>query len=139
MTSSRRSSGPWQLETRITKDPGKSITLIVLVKVGTVIKNGIASVIQQVPADGNPSTRNGEAFSCLTWAKDALAHLMAKGNVVLKADVETMQEMAKKYAVKYATKAETGKGAYVVNTPTPGSQDSSSSTKSSKSTKSTRR
>ncbi|KAH6649355.1 hypothetical protein F5144DRAFT_478986 [Chaetomium tenue] len=80
-------SGPWQFQARAIGDPGKSMTLIVLVKVGTVSKNGIAAVIQQVPADGKASKRNGEAFSCRTWVKDALAHLVAKGNIVLKADV----------------------------------------------------
>lgn len=80
-------NGPWQFKSKATQDPGKSMTLIVLVKVGSVVKNGIAPVIQQVPADGKPSKRNGEAFSCRTWAKDALAHLVARGNIVLKADV----------------------------------------------------
>lgn len=79
--------GPWQFIVKPVGDPGKSLSLIVLVKVGTVTKNGISAVIQQIPADGKASKRNGEAFSCRTWVKDALAHLVAKGNVVLKDDV----------------------------------------------------
>lgn len=69
-----------------TGKPDKSVTLIVLVKVGKVTKKGIATVVQQIPADGKPSKRTGEAFNCLTWMKDALAHLAAKGNVALKID-----------------------------------------------------
>lgn len=56
-------------------------------RVGSVVKNGITPVIQQVPAEGKPSKRNGKAFSCRTWVKDALAHLVARRNIVLKADV----------------------------------------------------
>ncbi|KAK3290931.1 uncharacterized protein B0H64DRAFT_49776 [Chaetomium fimeti] len=91
------------------------MSLIVLVKVGNVIRNGIGPVIQQVPTGGNISRRNGEAFSCRTWTKDALAHLSAMGIVVLKADVDTLQEMAKRYGARYAAQAETGRGACVVN------------------------
>lgn len=76
-------TGPWAFEAK-PGNPGKSMTLIVLVKIGTVAKNGIAAVMQAVPADGKPSKRSGEAFSCRTWSKDAAAFGAAKGNFVLK-------------------------------------------------------
>jgi hypothetical protein len=83
-------TGPWQFLTRpIRRSSDFSMALIVLVKVGTIVKNDrdVATVIQQVLADGEPSKRTGEAFTCRVWVKDALAHLAASGSAVLEGDV----------------------------------------------------
>lgn len=69
------------------------MTLIVLVKIGTVAKNGILAVMQAVPADGKPSKRSNEPFSCRTWAKDAAAFGQAKGNFVLKGTPGKLSEL----------------------------------------------
>lgn len=84
--------GPWEFEAK-PGNPGKSMTLIVLVKIGTVAKNGIAAVMQAVPADGKPSPRSHEAFSCRTWSKDAAAFGQSKGNFVLKGTPGKLSEL----------------------------------------------
>lgn len=75
--------GPWTYEQK-TADPEQSVTLIVLLLVDKVKNHSRArEVIKGIPADGNPSQRTGESFSCRIWAKDVLVSLHECGEIVL--------------------------------------------------------
>lgn len=64
------------------------LALIVLVRVGQVQNSSCAtSTIENIPVDGNPSLRTGEAFTCRIWVKDALAVLHEHGEIKLPAHI----------------------------------------------------
>ncbi|KAF4948685.1 hypothetical protein FGADI_9460 [Fusarium gaditjirri] len=126
-------AGPWKYEERQVQsaiDP----SLIVLVKasgVSNVLR--ATQIIQSVPADGKPSRRTGNAFTCRTWAKDTLVELHDKGEISLPNDIgasarapngtalmlthgtDMIETQAIGYAERYAADSQQGKGAAVIN------------------------
>ncbi|KAG6071324.1 hypothetical protein E4U30_000167 [Claviceps sp. LM220 group G6] len=108
-------NGPWMYEERIAK-PEQSMSLIVLLLIGKVKNHArMMEVIKGMPADGSPSQRTGEPFSCITWAKDVLVSLHESGEIVLPGTIDELEITAVKNATKYAPSAETGQGATVIN------------------------
>lgn len=80
-------SGPWRYEETEAK-PNQSMSLIVLVRLDEVQSYSCATgVIRSIPADGNPSERTGEAFTCRVWAKDVLVALYENGKIGLNTDI----------------------------------------------------
>ncbi|OTA90526.1 hypothetical protein M434DRAFT_397897 [Hypoxylon sp. CO27-5] len=106
--------GHWRMESK-TSRPESSMSLVVLVKIDAVRKNNLPAVVKSIPADGAPSKRTREAFDCLTWVKDALVALDANGIIRLPANVDDIVSEAKKQGSKYASRAERGGGATVIN------------------------
>lgn len=89
-------------------------------------------LIKKVPADGKPSQRTGEAFTCRIWLKDVLMLLHNEGEIVLPKDIGTamaiidaynllitmldaIEAAAVKEGLKHAGNSKSGKGATVVN------------------------
>ncbi|KAK7963895.1 hypothetical protein PG988_010869 [Apiospora saccharicola] len=102
-------AGPWSYEVRAGK-PEKSMTLIVLVRVDALKSHsGATDVIKTIAADGSPSRRTGEAFTCRIWIKDVLMALHAAGQSALPVDI------AVRHAANNAKSAESGSGATVIN------------------------
>lgn len=82
------SSGGWQLEVRPTSSIMSSSTLVLAYKIGQVSSQSqIDQVLRDVPADGSPSLRTGEAFTCRIWAKDAVMALYNNRLLDLSADI----------------------------------------------------
>lgn len=107
--------GPWTYEQK-TADPEQSVTLIVLLLVDKVKNHSRArEVIKGIPADGNPSQRTGESFSCRIWAKDVLVSLHECGEIVLPKNIDELESMAVQNGLEYAPSAESGQGATVIN------------------------
>ncbi|KAI1813152.1 hypothetical protein GGS20DRAFT_554650 [Poronia punctata] len=107
--------GPWRFQER-QGDPGdNSLTLITLVYVGPVNLRGAIDVVRSVPADGKPSLRNREAFTCRTWVKDVLVALNLSGNIVLPSSVDSLEAKAKDMGARFFRVSEVGGGATVVN------------------------
>lgn len=62
--------------------------LIAMIKVSDIRSLDLVEhAINSVPANGSPSGRNGEAFTCRTWVKDALVALHDSGAIVLPTDI----------------------------------------------------
>lgn len=79
--------GSWSYEKR-SAHPESSLTLICLVKISDVASQRQAkSVIASVPADGEPSARTTEAFTCRIWVKDVLVALHNGGIIQLTLDI----------------------------------------------------
>ncbi|KAG6181951.1 hypothetical protein E4U10_007122, partial [Claviceps purpurea] len=70
-------------------------------------------VMKDVQADGSPSKRTGESFTCRIWVKDVLVALHDCGEIVLPAIIG--RGMAVKKGLKYAKIAEGGGGATVTD------------------------
>lgn len=69
-------------------DPERSKTLVSLIHVGSISSRSNAeAIILSVPANGQRSSRTGEAFTCRIWVKDVLVALQAHGIVVLPTDI----------------------------------------------------
>jgi hypothetical protein len=65
-----------------------SSTLVLAYKIGQVSSQSqIDQVLRDVPADGSPSLRTGEAFTCRIWAKDAVMALYNNRLLDLSADI----------------------------------------------------
>lgn len=80
-------NGPWIYEERNAK-PDQSMSLIVLIRVGKIKTHSrMRDVIKGIAADGNPSQRTGEAFTCRIWVKDVLMALHDYGEIVLPMDI----------------------------------------------------
>jgi len=114
------------------------MSLIALLRVSSVKSiESAKDVIQGVPADGLPSQRNGEAFTCRTWAKDVVVALDEHDVISLPTDIgerlhhelqflienlglmevlETLQGVAEVFGADHANLAEGGGGATVTNT-----------------------
>jgi hypothetical protein len=62
--------------------------MILIAKVASVTSETRATqVVQSVPADGEPSQRTGETFTCRIWVKDALVKLHNSGAIFLPSDI----------------------------------------------------
>ncbi|KAG6089536.1 hypothetical protein E4U30_008351 [Claviceps sp. LM220 group G6] len=106
--------GPWTYEEKAV-DPDESVTLIVLFFVSKVKNHARAvEIMKGIPADGKPSQRTGEPFSCVTWAKDALVLLHESGEIVLPQTIDKLEVAAVEKGLRYAHKAEGGGGATVI-------------------------
>jgi len=64
------------------------MSLVILYKIGSV-KSPLEAdqVLRSLPADGSPSLRTGEEFTCRIWVKDALMALSNNQSLTLKADI----------------------------------------------------
>ncbi len=72
-----------------------------LLLVGSVnARSRVTDVIKSIPADGNPSRRTGEVFTCRIWVKDVLVALDESGEIKLPVDVgkSTMALLSKHLA-----------------------------------------
>ncbi|KAK7935111.1 hypothetical protein PG985_000606 [Apiospora marii] len=108
-------AGPWSYEVRAGR-PENSMTLIVLVRVGALKSHSEATnVMKTIPADGSPSRRTGEAFTCRIWIKDVLMALHEAGQIALPVDIDALERAAVRHAVNHAKSAESGNGATVIN------------------------
>jgi hypothetical protein len=80
-------AGPWTYREK-RGDPAHSLTLIALIRVSDVSDHPLAThIIQSSPANGNPSRRTGETFTCRIWVKDTLVALHDNGVITLPADI----------------------------------------------------
>ncbi|KAG6270943.1 hypothetical protein E4U49_004954 [Claviceps purpurea] len=106
--------GPWVYEEK-SVDPEQSMTLVVLFLVSKIKSHSrTLGVIKGMPADGCPSKRTKEAFSCVTWAKDILVLLHECGEIVLSGTIDELEDKAVKEGLEHAGTAESGAGATVV-------------------------
>ncbi|KAG6087468.1 hypothetical protein E4U15_007826 [Claviceps sp. LM218 group G6] len=106
--------GLWKYEEKVAK-PDQSTTLIVLVLVGkTKNHTRIMEVIRGIPADGSPSIRTGESFTCRIWVKDVLVSLHESGEIVLQKDVDELEEMVMKKGLQYTPFTKSGRGATII-------------------------
>ncbi|KAG5986723.1 hypothetical protein E4U43_005385 [Claviceps pusilla] len=97
-------------------EPENSLTLIALILLGKIKNESkVLQTFEKVPADGRPSLRTGAAFACNTWTKDVLFMLEQEGELVLPADVDSLENQAKTYGTTYSNRATGGGGATVVN------------------------
>ncbi|KAG6150205.1 hypothetical protein E4U37_006352 [Claviceps purpurea] len=71
--------------------------------------------MKDVPADGSPSKRTGESFTCRIWVKDVLVALNDCGEIILPVIIDVLEGMAVKKGLKYAKIAEGGGGATVTD------------------------
>ncbi|KAG6300745.1 hypothetical protein E4U45_003708 [Claviceps purpurea] len=71
--------------------------------------------MKDVPADGSPSKRTGESFTCLIWVKDVLVALYDCGEIVLPATIDVLEGMDMEKGLKYAKIADGGGGATVTD------------------------
>ncbi|QPC72216.1 hypothetical protein HYE68_002968 [Fusarium pseudograminearum] len=107
--------GPWRYDAKFV-DPADSMTLIAMMKVSDIRSPDLVEhAIKSVPANGSPSGRNGEAFTCRTWVKDALVALHDCGAIVLPTDIETIEKNSIQYGMRYSRISESGGGATVLN------------------------
>ncbi|KAG6185217.1 hypothetical protein E4U46_005564 [Claviceps purpurea] len=107
--------GPWKYEEKVAK-PDQSTSLIVLVLVGkTKNHSRILEVIRGIPADGSPSMRTGESFTCRIWVKDVLVSLHERGEIVLPGTIDELENVALKQGLKYTRVSGGGGGATVIN------------------------
>ncbi|KAG6166365.1 hypothetical protein E4U27_008228, partial [Claviceps purpurea] len=106
--------GPWTYEEKIV-DPNHSATLIILFFVSKVKNHArTVEIMKGIPADGSPSQRTGESFSCVTWAKDALVLLHESGEIVLPQTIDELEVTVVEEGLDHASTAESGGGATVV-------------------------
>ncbi|KAG6072095.1 hypothetical protein E4U33_003376 [Claviceps sp. LM78 group G4] len=107
--------GPWKYEKKVAK-PDQSKTLIVLVLVGKAKNHSqIMEVIRGTPADGSPSKRTGESFTCRIWVKDVLVSLHERGEIVLPGTIDELEKMALNEGLQYADLIAEHQGATVIN------------------------
>ncbi|KAH7240721.1 uncharacterized protein BKA55DRAFT_575654 [Fusarium redolens] len=107
--------GPWKYEEK-QGNSAIDLAMIVIAKVASVTSETRATqVVQSVPADGEPSQRTGETFTCRIWVKDALVKLHDSAAIFLPNDIYTIETQAISYAEEYAADSEQGKGTAVVN------------------------
>lgn len=79
--------GPWAVEER-KADPDRSISLIAVILVDRVKRHSrTTDIIRSIPADGSPSQRTGESFTCRTWVKDVLVALHEYEEIMLPTDI----------------------------------------------------
>ncbi|KID88394.1 hypothetical protein MAJ_11067, partial [Metarhizium majus ARSEF 297] len=108
-------NGPWTFEARKAK-PDQSMSLIVLILVDKVKSHSrTKEIIESIPADGSPSQRTGEFFTCRIWIKDVLIALHDYGEITLPTDIDSLETLAVRHGLRYAPYAEGGYGATVVN------------------------
>ncbi|KAG6113869.1 hypothetical protein E4U31_007639 [Claviceps sp. LM219 group G6] len=109
--------GPWKYEEKVAK-PDQSKTLAVLVLVGKIKNHSrIMGVIRDTPADGSPSIRTGESFTCRIWVKDVLVSLHERGEIVLPGTIDELEKMAVKEGLQYTDLIAEHRGATVINKP----------------------
>ncbi|KAJ4249765.1 hypothetical protein NW762_012107 [Fusarium torreyae] len=107
--------GPWAYET-LHDDAASPMSLIALMKVGNIENYSLAEeIVQKVPADGSPSWRTGESFTCRIWVKDALVELHENGLTRLPVDIDTIESKTIEYGLILAPLSETGNGPIVVS------------------------
>ncbi|KAM0322063.1 hypothetical protein ACHAPQ_009184 [Fusarium lateritium] len=110
-------AGPWAYRERH-GDPAQSLTLIALIRVGPVSNHPLAiQIIQSLPANGSPSRRTGEAFTCRIWVKDVLVALHENAAITLPADIDVIERQAVSIGLELSLISEAGKGATVLNRP----------------------
>ncbi|KAI0385486.1 hypothetical protein F5Y04DRAFT_276815 [Hypomontagnella monticulosa] len=111
-------NGPWRREEK-DFDPDQRMMLIALVRVSDINSSydAIVRAIQAIPANGLPSSRTGREFNCLTWVLDTIVDLADQGMITLPYDINALEGTARKLAARFATAAETGGGATVLNDP----------------------
>lgn len=64
------------------------LALIVLVRVGQCQSYSQSeAILKTIPADGNPSLRTGEAFTCRIWVKDVLMALHENGDIEIPVNI----------------------------------------------------
>ncbi|KAI1261921.1 hypothetical protein F5Y18DRAFT_430691 [Xylariaceae sp. FL1019] len=107
-------AGPWSFEMK-EGDSGKSMSLIVLVRVSALKNPEYLSTVRSVPAIGGVSKRTGENFRCRGWVKDVLVALEESGKISLPSDIDTLEKDAAAQGAKYLQTCESGNGATVVN------------------------
>ncbi|OAA55873.1 hypothetical protein SPI_08080 [Niveomyces insectorum RCEF 264] len=107
--------GQWAYEERQV-NPAQSLTLVALIRVAKVKSVSQAEeVIRSIPADGYPSQRTGEAFTCRIWVKDVLMALYEQGVISLPRDIDIIERTVINEGLTYAPYAEEGYGATVVD------------------------
>ncbi|KAI1647651.1 uncharacterized protein F4817DRAFT_97428 [Daldinia loculata] len=110
-------SGTWKHEEKDFR-PDERMMLIALVKVANICDaEKMVEATRSVPVDGLPSRRTGRDFNCLTWLLDAIVALDDQAIISLPCDIDTLEEIARNCAARYAEAAETGRGATVVDDP----------------------
>ncbi|KXS93629.1 hypothetical protein AC578_2601 [Pseudocercospora eumusae] len=101
-------SGGWQLVEEERRVP-ESFSLCLAFKIGTAGDwNRFCATLRSIPADGTPSRRTGEAFDCVTWAKDALHALHKARFIVLTKSLEEIETWAVKNAEAHRAEVEAG-------------------------------
>lgn len=89
--------GPWRLDIKDLVDPFSSDRLVCLYRIGTISREDIESglveqVVKDVPADGNPSRRTGQSFTCQVWVGDVIMELAKRGLLELKKSIGEFME-----------------------------------------------
>jgi hypothetical protein len=81
-------SGGWILEVKLSSDPMSLMSLVLVQKLGEASSpDQMYKALQGVPADGSPSLRTGEPFTCRISLKDAVMALHKNGLLDLIADI----------------------------------------------------
>ncbi|KAN0119225.1 hypothetical protein V8E51_001433 [Hyaloscypha variabilis] len=78
--------GPWRFEYREINNFLTSRSLVALYRIGKVGEGSLQAVqdtIMTVPADGEPSRRTGQTFTCRIWTGDVLVALHNASLIVL--------------------------------------------------------
>ncbi|EHK97843.1 hypothetical protein M7I_6340 [Glarea lozoyensis 74030] len=103
-----------------------SMSLVLVYKLGDVSSpDQVDQVLRSVPADGSPSLRTGEAFTCRIWLKDAIMALDKNQLLKLAAHIDDIEKKAFAAATRLEPAIEEGLiKAKIVST---GSSSSSSS------------
>ncbi|KAG6037170.1 hypothetical protein E4U41_005304 [Claviceps citrina] len=105
----------WLLEEKPVS-PEQSLTLVVLIRLDKVRSlSRTKKIMRSIPADGSPSRRTGEFFTCRIWVKDAIVALHDQGEIALPTDIDSLETLAVGWGLKYASRAEGGGGATLVD------------------------
>ncbi|KAG6113871.1 hypothetical protein E4U31_007641 [Claviceps sp. LM219 group G6] len=108
-------SKSWKYEEKVAR-PDQSTTLIVLVLVGKARNHSrIMEVIRGTPADGSPSKRTGEFFTCRIWVKDVLVSLHERGEIVITGTIDELEKMVLEKGLQYTPFMTIGRGATIIN------------------------
>jgi hypothetical protein len=84
--------GPFRLDIKPLADPFSSERLVSLYRIGKISNEdfgnrAVERVARDVPADGNPSQRTGQTFTCRVWIGDVVAELGRRGVLELKKSI----------------------------------------------------
>ncbi|KAF2446906.1 hypothetical protein P171DRAFT_482973 [Karstenula rhodostoma CBS 690.94] len=110
-------SGGWSLEIKTTNGIPSSMSLCLVLKVGTATSQNWATLrttLANVPSSGQPSLNTREAFTCRVWVKDAILALHNAGVIRLTKAIETIEQTALETAEGNRTSIEQGTGAAMV-------------------------
>jgi len=110
-------SGGWSLEIKSSGGIPSSMSLCLVMKLGTVTSQNWAALrttLGNVPSSGQPSLNTNEAFTCRVWVKDAILALHNAGVIRLAKAIETIEQTAIATAERHRLNIEQGTGAAMV-------------------------